>query len=333
MTPLDSPSSSDHNHNHNHNNDHDNDAARMRLWDMIKDIRFAMFTSRHANGHLHARPMTTQNSKVDEDASLWFFMSRRGEPVADLALEPVVNVAYADPDANSYVSISGTASVVDDAGKKQQLWTKAAAAWLGYDVQTGSYVAQPDFTDLPRAIADLTADPRKYGFHGTIKAPFRLADGVSPADIAAAVRAVAAQCAAVEMAGLQMINLQGFLAFVPIGDATALTDMAAHIVRSLDPYRAESTEVEIARRRPSDLTPRQRELLAIYGYPYVMEEFRFHLTLTGPMSDAEHAIVAPLATTHFAGVVPQPFLQGDVCLMGEDSMGRFHLLDRYALSR
>ncbi len=126
MTPLDSPPSSDH----NHNNDHDNDAARMRLWDMIKDIRFAMFTSRHANGHLHARPMTTQNSKVDEDASLWFFMSRRGEPVADLALEPVVNVAYADPDANSYVSISGTASVVDDAGKKQQLWTKAAAAWF-----------------------------------------------------------------------------------------------------------------------------------------------------------------------------------------------------------
>ena len=118
MSPLDNPASH-----------HDVD-ARSRLWDMIKDIRFAMFTSRHANGHLHARPMTTQNTKVDEDASLWFFMSRRGEPVADLALDSVVNVVYAEPADNSYVSISGTAAVVDDAGKKQQLWTKAAAAWF-----------------------------------------------------------------------------------------------------------------------------------------------------------------------------------------------------------
>ena len=211
-------------------------------------------------------------------------------------------------------------------------FAKAAASWLGYDVQTGCDVAQPDFASLPREIEVVTADPRKYGFHGTIKAPFRLADGVSPADLAAAVRAVAAQCAAVEVAGLQMINLEGFLAFVPLGDAAALTDLAAHIVRSLDPYRAELTEAEIARRRPGDLKPRHRELLAVYGYPYVMEEFRFHLTLTGPISDAEHAIVSPLATAHFAGLVPQPFMMGDICLMGEDSTGRFHLMDRYALT-
>ena len=80
----------------------DNEHARIRLWDLIKNIRFAMFTSRHANGHLHSRPMTTQNSAVDEDASLWFFMSRRGEPVADLAADPVVNIVYADPDANCF---------------------------------------------------------------------------------------------------------------------------------------------------------------------------------------------------------------------------------------
>ena len=110
-------------------------------------------------------------------------------------------------------------------------FAKAAASWLGYDVQTGREVAQPDFASLPCEIEVLTADPRKYGFHGTIKAPFRLADGVSPADLAAAVRAVAAQCAAVEVAGLQMINLEGFLAFVPLGDAAALTDLAAHFYR------------------------------------------------------------------------------------------------------
>ena len=108
----------------------DNADARHRLWDLIKDIRFAMFTARHGNGHLHSRPMTTQNSGVDEDDSLWFFMSRRGEPVADLAADPVVNVGYADPGADRYVSVSGTAAVVDDLAKKKQLWSKMAEAWF-----------------------------------------------------------------------------------------------------------------------------------------------------------------------------------------------------------
>ena len=104
--------------------------ARTRLWEMIQDIRFAMFTTRHGNGHLHSRPMTTQNSKLDEDSSLWFFMSRAGDPVADISADPTVNLVYADPDEDTYVSISGTAAVVEDLAKKQQLWTKMAQAWF-----------------------------------------------------------------------------------------------------------------------------------------------------------------------------------------------------------
>ena len=104
--------------------------ARTTLWGLIKDIRFAMFTTRHSNGHLHSRPMTTQNSSLDEDSNLWFFMSRRGDPVADLTTEPTVNVSYADPGEDSYVSVSGTASVVEDMAKKQQLWSKLAEAWF-----------------------------------------------------------------------------------------------------------------------------------------------------------------------------------------------------------
>ena len=74
--------------------------------------------------------MTTQNSRIDEDESLWFFMARSGEPVADVAADPVVNVVYADPDADSYVSISGTAAVVEDGAKKRELWSKMAEAWF-----------------------------------------------------------------------------------------------------------------------------------------------------------------------------------------------------------
>jgi general stress protein 26 len=103
--------------------------ARKLLWELVKDIQFAMFTTR-ADGRLRSRPMTTQNSEVDERASLWFFMSRGSEAVNDIGADPVVNVAYADPGRDAYVSISGEAAVVEDRGKKEQLWSKLAEAWF-----------------------------------------------------------------------------------------------------------------------------------------------------------------------------------------------------------
>jgi general stress protein 26 len=103
---------------------------REHLWSLIKDIRFAMFTARHGNGHLHSRPMTTQNKAIDQDASLWFFMSLGSEPASDLATEPQVNIAYADPGSDRYVSVSGSAAVVEDAAKKRQLWSKMTEAWF-----------------------------------------------------------------------------------------------------------------------------------------------------------------------------------------------------------
>ena len=108
----------------------DSAQARQQLWDLVKDIRMAMFTTRHGNGHLHSRPMTTQNTGLDEDVSLWFFMSRGSDAVADLASDPVVNISYADPGDDRYVSISANAVVVDNAAMKERLWSKMAAAWF-----------------------------------------------------------------------------------------------------------------------------------------------------------------------------------------------------------
>lgn len=104
--------------------------ARSKLWDMIKDIKFAMLTTRHSNGHLHSRPMTTQNRSIDEDDALWFFMSRSREPLHDLEQEDQVNLAYAKPDDQTYVSVSGVAQVVDDVQRKHDLWNKANEAWF-----------------------------------------------------------------------------------------------------------------------------------------------------------------------------------------------------------
>jgi len=109
---------------------HDIGNQRQHLWSMIKDIRFGMFTYSASDGDLHARPMTTQNKDIDEDDSLWFFMSRQSEPVSDFTKQPVVNVAYADPGGDRYVSVSGTAEVVEDLGKARQLWSKMAEVWF-----------------------------------------------------------------------------------------------------------------------------------------------------------------------------------------------------------
>lgn len=210
-------------------------------------------------------------------------------------------------------------------------FASAAAAWLGYDVVSGQTVAQPRF-DLPRSLADATAAPRKYGFHATLKAPFRLAEGVTQQDLSAALAALAAQIPSVHLTGLRLVDLDGFLALVPQDPSAALQALCARLVQDLDGFRAALTPDEIARRRPDRLTPRQRALLEIYGYPYVLEEFFFHMTLTGQLALHEEPAFMRAITTHFADSVPQPLVLASVCLMGEDATGRFHLLERHALS-
>jgi len=103
---------------------------RTQLWALIKDIKFAMFTTRHRDGRLQSQPMTTRNQRVDEDDRLWFFMSHGSGPVADLVADRDVNVCFADADSHGYVSVSGEARIVSDPATLRRLWTKAASAWF-----------------------------------------------------------------------------------------------------------------------------------------------------------------------------------------------------------
>ncbi|MGV8989048.1 MAG: DUF1045 domain-containing protein [Cypionkella sp.] len=205
----------------------------------------------------------------------------------------------------------------------------AAAQWLGWDPALGISVAQPD---LGFDLAAMTEDPRKYGFHGTIKPPFRLAEGVDRDALSHALTGLASSLKPIQMPGLQMLVLDGFLALVPQGDTAALSALAAQVVERLDGLRAPLTEAEIARRRPERLTPRQRALLDQFGYPYVMEELRFHLTLSSRLTDAEHAVLMPLAKAHFAPHLPHPFRLPALSLFGEATDGTFHLLHSYPLA-
>jgi hypothetical protein len=204
-----------------------------------------------------------------------------------------------------------------------------AAAWLGWDATRGTDVPQPDLPEIPFP-AILTAEARRYGFHGTLRAPFRLVEGLTLGEAEASMAALATRLAPIECAGLTIENLQGFLALTPMGCEAALLELGAAVVEATNGLRAPLTEAEIARRRPDSLTPRQRSLLDAWGYPFVMEEFRFHLTLTDRLPDPDPVMDALAA--HFTPVLPRPFRIEDLCLFGEDARGRFHLLHRYALT-
>jgi putative phosphonate metabolism protein len=206
------------------------------------------------------------------------------------------------------------------------------AAWLGWDAVRGRAVTQPCPPCLPRPMDRITEAPRKYGLHGTIKPPFRLAPGRTAADLDRAAAALCARLAPVTLDCLTLARLGGFLALVPRGDAGALSGLAAGVVTGLDGFRAAPTEAEIARRHPERLSPRQRGYLSEWGYPYVLEEFRFHITLTGKLLEGEavavQEILAPLIAPH----LPAPFHIDALCLFGEAADGRFYLIHRYPLT-
>jgi len=216
--------------------------------------------------------------------------------------------------------------------KADEPWVQFATSWLGWDAEAGADVAHPAVDGLPRPVAEITDRPRKYGLHATIKAPFRLADGVTGADFAAATERLCASLASVELEGVAVTKIGRFIALCPIGDETALIRLAGACVEGLDDLRAPLNEAELAKRRASRLSPAQDALLTRWGYPYVMDQFRFHITLSGPLPEAEQATVARVLDAKLAPLLPKPFPIDAMAIAGEAEDGRFHVLHRYTLS-
>ena len=179
---------------------------------------------------------------------------------------------------------------------------------------------------------EITRTPQKYGFHGTIKPPFLLAEGQCIDSLHHHLDVFCPTRAPVLLDGMELAQLGRFLALVPVGNTTALNTLAADVVRSFDPFRARLSDTEMARRRKPDLSPRQDALLRAWGYPYVMEEFRFHLTLTSKLPKAKatnvFAVLQPLVTP----LLTTPFVIDTLSLMGEDADGRFHEMARFDLT-
>jgi hypothetical protein len=201
----------------------------------------------------------------------------------------------------------------------------AGAIWLGWDLSNGIAVGNPDHA--------ITARPRKYGFHATLKPPFRLTDGYEQKDLEEAVIRLCGDLEPVSIEELVVSRLGSFLALTPTGDVSPLKNLAARIVTDLDAFRAAAGKEELAKRRNARLTPSQRSNLEQWGYAHVMQDFRFHMTLSGPLSIEQLALVEAQARSHFATVTPRPLRIDALSLVGEVDGGAFKEVARFALNR
>lgn len=156
------------------------------------------------------------------------------------------------------------------------------AAGLGYDAYTGSTVSYLEGTDAA-VWSSLIREPRVYGFHATMKPPMRLKDGIAEGDLTRAFFAFAREQVPVDAGKLVVRELGSFIALVPAEPCAPLNRLADACVRRFDSCRAMMTEQELSRRLTPGLSERQIEHLYRWGYPYVFDDFRFHMTLTGSL--------------------------------------------------
>lgn len=174
-------------------------------------------------------------------------------------------------------------------------FARLGAEWLGRDCWTGKLVGQPNVEGISQA----TKQPRHYGFHATMRAPFELANSVTSDQLRATLRAFAADQAPLRL-NLSPRCLGPFLA-LQTDEQSQIAALQSELLPVVEPFRAPLSNYDLARRKKAPLTERQIELLEQWGYPYVLDELRFHMTLTGPQSSADLDRFRAAAEQHFAG--------------------------------
>jgi putative phosphonate metabolism protein len=212
---------------------------------------------------------------------------------------------------------------------------RLAANWLGRDPFGAATKPVEAVGDLSAAeVAFHTASARRYGFHATLKAPFRLAANETEISLRAALDAFAEAMPTVTIPRLVVSQIDGFFALVPQSPLPPLNRFADDVVLGFDRFRAPLTEAEIERRSPDSLKPAEFRNLCQWGYPYVFETFRFHMTLSGRAGPQESLRLRAAIDSLFAEVLQQPVLVDALTLFVETEPGApFMVLSHHALGR
>jgi putative phosphonate metabolism protein len=207
------------------------------------------------------------------------------------------------------------------------------AAMLGYDCAEGVDVPQAVLEGLaPESLRSLTAEPRRYGFHATLTAPFRLA-GTRETELLAAAAAFARTRAPAPLGRLAVTRLGSFIALCPAQKQPAIAELESACVHAFHRFRAPMSAAERERRLKSSLTPHQRALMDRWGYPYVLDEYRFHMTLTGPIAAEQRDETFETLTRAYAALSDDTYAIDAISVLRQDDSGaRFSVLERHALS-
>lgn len=177
-------------------------------------------------------------------------------------------------------------------------WWDAGSRWLGRCALTGQALAQPAVAGFsPAQFEQLTQAPRRYGWHATLKAPFVLAEGCTLVELQCQLSTIAQQHLAFGLPPLLVSQMDGFLALRIDGDDHAVQHIAANCVTGLHAFAAPLPPSEQARRRGKGLSARQEQLLQDWGYPFVLDQFRFHFSLTGSLTGASTGVLADVVPT------------------------------------
>jgi putative phosphonate metabolism protein len=182
--------------------------------------------------------------------------------------------------------------------------SQAVAQWLGRDVFARD---EPLAGDRSNDDVSLTAEPRRYGFHATLKAPFRLAPGRSRQELECAIRRFVDRRQPCPIGSLQVAMLGDFFALVPRATPPSVRDLASQVTSQFDQFRARMTAEELQRRLRTSLDETEMRHVEQWGYPYVFERFRFHMTLTGPVAAGEREGVAQRLEKLFQPLLDETF--------------------------
>ena len=209
------------------------------------------------------------------------------------------------------------------------------AQLLGYDAYTGGDLPFPDgIMQMAPDWRDLTRDPRKYGFHATLKAPLSLAPGKTEAELLATCESFAHKPRPIPVIRPVVGSISGFIAVVPAAPSAELDRLAADCTSEFDSFRAPLTSEDRARRNTSDLTPRQCEHLDRWAYPYVMEDFRFHMTLTGRLAVERREPILTMLRNRFSAIGLKTLAIDRIAVFRQESSdSRFRIVKHWELRK
>ncbi|WP_334189380.1 phosphonate metabolism protein/1,5-bisphosphokinase (PRPP-forming) PhnN [Noviherbaspirillum sp.] len=215
-------------------------------------------------------------------------------------------------------------------------WWRAGCRWLGRDPESGEILTPHPVKGLtPELTERWSADARRYGFHATLKAPFRLMNGFSETHLLAMAQAFAAVQKPIALNDTRVRSISDFMALIPSGPLEDIGALAMRCVSYFDLLRAPPTPAELARRRHAGLSERQETLLQRWGYPHTEEQFRFHMTLSDSLEEADAHTVDSMrkaAESCFDEAAAHgPMSIDNLAIFREDSPGApFRLWRRFA---